>query len=146
MVTPIRIITPIPRKNKATSETLKIILKAIENGMTQKDAAILAGVDQDTITNWKKNSDFSDQMRLAEIQFKSKLLKVIDKAALTDPKEAKWRLERLYPEEFSLRPQKDTEPAQGQDTLEKILQKLSKVVDENNYASVVKRSPSPFAI
>lgn len=138
-----RVIIPIPRKNKATPKTLKIILEAIENGHTQKDAAILAGVDQDTITNWKKNSDFSDQIRLSEIKFKTKLLNVIDTAALTDPKEAKWRLERLYPEEFSLRPQKDIEPSAGQDTLEKVLEKMNAVLD-GDYSP--KSSPPAFTV
>jgi hypothetical protein len=137
------IVRVIPRKNKADQHTVDLILKAIEKGNTQKDAAILAGVDQDTVTNWKKYSDFSDQVRLAEIKFKAKLLQVIDEAALTDPKEAKWRLERLCPEEFSLKTQKDMEPLKSEDTLEKILATVSSILD-GNYMNKIK-SPQPVS-
>lgn len=52
------------RKNKATPKTIKIILEAISEGLTQREASILAGISEDTLSLWKRqDSDFSEQIR-----------------------------------------------------------------------------------
>ena len=85
-----------------TAGTLKIIYKAIADGLTQRDAAALAGISEDTLSNWKKdNSDFSEEIRKKEIEHKRKLIQIIEKAAERSWQAAAWRLERKYKEEFS---------------------------------------------
>lgn len=110
---------------KATPATIKTILMAIEEGLTQKDAATLAGIDQDTLINWKKNSDFSDQVRQAEISFKRKHLKLIDEAAKTDTRNSKWLLERKFPGEFASYQKSDVNVTTEDDVLKQLLAKIS---------------------
>ncbi len=95
--------TPILKgKTKATQKTINIILDAISDGLTQREAAILAGISEDTISNWKgQDSDFSEQIRQKQIECKRKHLKNIEKASETNWKASVWWLERKYPDEFS---------------------------------------------
>ncbi len=64
-------------KNKATPKTIKIILDAIRGGASQRDASALAGISEDTLSLWKHDSDFSEQMRQKEVEFKMSQVKVI---------------------------------------------------------------------
>lgn len=60
------------RKNKATPRAVEIILDAISCGLTQRDAATLAGISEDTLSLWKRlDSDFSEQMRQKEIEYRA---------------------------------------------------------------------------
>jgi (p)ppGpp synthase/HD superfamily hydrolase len=85
-----------------TLERVAIILEALGDGMTQKDASMLAGISEDTLCNWKRtNSDFSDEMARKVVEYKQKLLKTIQKASEKDWKACAWLLERKYKKEFS---------------------------------------------
>ena len=91
-------------KNKATPKTIQIILEAIRGGASQRDASALAGISEDTLSLWKKqDSDFSEQMRQKEIQFKMDHIKIIEKAAQKTWQAAAWLLERKYPNEYTNR-------------------------------------------
>lgn len=91
-------------KNKATPKTIKIILDAIRGGASQRDASALAGISEDTLSLWKRqDSDFSEQMRQKEIQFKMDQVRVIEKAAQKTWQAAAWLLERKYPNEYTNR-------------------------------------------
>jgi hypothetical protein len=89
-------------KYKKTPNTLRIIYEAIADGLTQRDAAVLAGISEDTLSLWKSDdSEFSEQIRKKEIEHKRKLLGIIERAAERSWQAAAWRLERKYKEEFS---------------------------------------------
>jgi hypothetical protein len=90
-------------KNKATPKTLKIILDAIRSGASQRDASALAGISEDTLSLWKRDSDFSEQMRQKEVQFKMDQVKVVERAAQKSWQAAAWLLERKYPNEYTNR-------------------------------------------
>ncbi len=82
---------------KLTPERSQVILEALENGMTQRDASMLAGISEDTLCLWKRtNSDFSEQMGQSVIKYKRKLMDIITKASEKDWKACAWLLERKY--------------------------------------------------
>lgn len=90
------------RKYKATSKTIEIILNAISEGLTQRDASILAGISEDTLCLWKrKDSDFSEQIRQKEIEYKRRLLRIVNKGAEKDWRASLKILERKYPNEYA---------------------------------------------
>lgn len=95
------------RKTKATPKTISIILSAISEGLTQREASALAGISEDTLSLWKQDSDFSEQIRQKQIENKLRHIKVINKASERDWKASAWLLERKYKEEFSLKSKVD---------------------------------------
>lgn len=93
-----------PKPYKATPATIKIIFDAIADGLTQRDASILAGISEDTLSLWKRQiSDFSEQIRQKEIECKRKHIKNIEKASEKSWQASAWWLERKYKNEFSLK-------------------------------------------
>ncbi len=89
-------------KNKATPKTVEVILSAISEGLTQREAATLAGISEDTLSLWKQDSDFSEQIRQKQIENKRRHINVINKASERDWKASAWMLERKYKEEYSI--------------------------------------------
>lgn len=81
---------------------VKIILDAIGQGLSQKDAGILASVDEDTISRWKKEkTDFAEKVLQKEVEFKRIHVVNIQNEALTGTWQASaWFLERKFPKEF----------------------------------------------
>ena len=89
-------------KSKATPKTLKTILDSIRSGATQRDASALAGISEDTLSRWKReDTDFAEQMRQKEIEFKMENVKIVRKAAEKTWQAAAWLLERKYPNEYT---------------------------------------------
>jgi transposase len=88
------------RKNKASDTRINIILDAIARGYTQRDASKLAGISEDTLSLWKKDSDFSEQMEQKEIEYKYSLLSTIQKAGERSWQACAWILERKYNSEY----------------------------------------------
>ncbi len=118
---------------KKTPATLKIIYKAIADGLTQRDAAALAGISEDTFSLWKNdNSDFSEQIRKKEIEHKRKLIQIIEKASLRSWQAAAWRLERKYKEEFSNNKtlQEEMDKLEGKRQLDEIGANIRAICDE----------------
>lgn len=99
----------INRKNKATQKTIEIILNAIAEGLTQRESAILAGISEDTLSLWKKDSDFSEQIRQKQIECKLGHIRNIKKASEKSWHASAWWLERKHKEEFSLKTKMDLE-------------------------------------
>lgn len=96
-------------KNKATEKTIEVILSAISEGLTQREAATLAGISEDTLSLWKRDSDFSEQIRQKQIENKLRHIKVINQASEKHWQASAWWLERKYKEEFSLKNKLDFE-------------------------------------
>ena len=97
------------RKYKKTQETINIILEAIGHGLTQRESATLAGISEDTLSLWKQDSDFSEQIRQKQIENKLRHIKVINEASKTHWTASAWWLERKYKDEFSLKTKLDLE-------------------------------------
>ena len=94
--------TTIIKPYKMTPERVQIITEALGDGLTQKEASMLAGIDEDTLCNWKRNiSDFSDKVALSAIDYKRKLMNSIREAGKKDWKASAWLLERKYKRDFS---------------------------------------------
>ena len=93
------------KEYKMTPERVQIILEAIGNGMTQRDASLLACISEDTLCLWKRNnSEFSEQMGQKLIEYKQKLMKNIEKASDKDWRASAWLLERKFKKDFSTDP------------------------------------------
>ena len=82
------------RKNKATAKTIDLILSFIAEGLTQREASILAGISEDTFSLWKKDSDFSEQIRQKQIECKLGHIRNIKKASEKSWQASAWWLER----------------------------------------------------
>ncbi len=113
------------RKNKASDTRINIILDAISRGYTQRDASKLAGISEDTISLWKKDSEFSEQMEQKEIEYKYSLLSTIHKAGERSWQACAWILERKYNSEYG-KPKDDSNPNEELERRQKlILEKLN---------------------
>ena len=87
---------------KFTKLRIKIILKAISEGLTQEKAAKLAGIRKETIIDWKKKyPNFLNQLEQKQIEFESGHLRNIKKASKKQWQASAWLLERKIPEEYS---------------------------------------------
>lgn len=115
---------------KYEPKRIEIILDAIGQGMTQKDAGILAGVSEDTISLWKKEKpDFSERMLQKEIEFKRLNVNVIQNASLSGTWQASaWLLERKFPKEFGQRSELDDEAKKN---IEKLQQGINNFFKKN---------------
>lgn len=86
---------------KYDKERADIILEAVGSGLTQKDGAVLAGVDESTVCRWKKqHADFANQLAKKEIEFKRMNVSIVQSAAFQSWQASAWLLERKYPKEF----------------------------------------------
>jgi hypothetical protein len=94
-------------KTKATPATLEIILNAISEGLNQREASALAGISEDTLSLWKQDSEFSEQIRQKQIENKLRHIKIINEASKSHWQASAWWLERKYKEEFSLKSKVD---------------------------------------
>lgn len=88
------------RPTKRTPEITAKIAEAISYGMTNEQAAALAGIDDDTLTQWNKIAEFSGAIKSAVSTRLLARLKRID-VGLPGWQALAWFLERMYPEQFS---------------------------------------------
>ena len=99
---------------KYGEEITKEICEYLEAGLTNKDAAILSGITEQTLYDWiKKHSNFSQSLQKAEAKAKQKMIDTVRKAAsghkdgdnIVNPvwQAAAWWLERKHKDEYSLR-------------------------------------------
>ena len=116
---------PLKRKNKASAKTIAIILDAIKEGLTQRDASALAGISEDTLSLWKKDSDFSEQIRQKQIEYKLGLIRNIIKAGEKSWQSSAWLLERKYKDEFSLKTKLDVEVNEN---LNQLTEKIKRIL------------------
>ena len=117
-------------KNKATLKTIEIILNAIAEGLTQRDASIIAGISEDTFSLWKRqDSDFSEQIRQKEIECKMAHINTIKTASKKNWTASAWWLERKHKEEFSKQNQAEVSFTLNSE-LEKALERINKLLPD----------------
>jgi AraC-like DNA-binding protein len=87
------------RPTKRTPEITDQICEAISYGLTDEEVAALAGIDDSTLTRWKKDPEFCGAIKRAVAMRKLDRLKRIESGALGWQGTA-WAMERLYPKEF----------------------------------------------
>src|SRR2546421_10078481 len=91
---------------KYSPEIVEEICKAVREGSSQKDAAILAGIAEATFYEWKNTKpEFAKPLEKAELECKNRNIKIIQKAAITTWQAAAWLLERRYFSEYALKQQ-----------------------------------------
>jgi hypothetical protein len=88
------------RPTKRTPEITDQICEAISYGLTDEEVAALVGIDDSTLTRWKKDPEFCGAIKKAEAMRKLDRLKRIESGA-TGWQGTAWAMERLYPKEFS---------------------------------------------
>jgi len=77
------------------------ILDLIEEGMWQRDSAILAGINERTFYRWLIDDvSFASQVERAILKYKQKLIKVVNIGSIQKPDIAVRVLEKRWPEEW----------------------------------------------
>ena len=76
--------------SKYTPTTVAIILEAIERGLSQRQAAALAGVSPASLTRYKTHPEFLAGMETARAKFAAAHVGNIDRIA-KDPQRGDWR-------------------------------------------------------
>jgi hypothetical protein len=85
---------------KRTPEVVAKIAEAVAIGLTDEEAALLAGIDPDTMTEWRKDPEFSGALKRAGAQ---RLLVRLERIEAGEQgwQGTAWALERLYPHRFA---------------------------------------------
>jgi hypothetical protein len=88
------------RPTKRTSKITERICEGISYGLTDEEVAALVGIDDSTLTRWKKDPEFCGAIKRAMAIRKLDRLKRIESG---DPgwQGTAWAIERQYPEQFS---------------------------------------------
>ena len=87
------------RPTKRTAKMTEQICEGISYGLTDEEVAALVGIDDSTLTRWKKEPEFSGAIKKAVATRKLGRLKRIEKG---EPgwQGTAWAMERQYPEQF----------------------------------------------
>ena len=85
---------------KRTPEVVAKIAEAVAIGLTDREAGLLAGVRHDTMTEWRKDPEFSEAMERATAQ---RLLLRLERIEAGEQgwQGTAWALERLHPARFA---------------------------------------------
>ena len=88
------------RPTKRTPEAVAKIAESVASGLTDEEASLLAGVNPDTMTEWRKDPEFSGAIKRATAQRLKLRLERIE-AGEAGWQGTAWALERIYPKRFS---------------------------------------------
>jgi hypothetical protein len=88
------------RPTKRTPEVVAKIADAIAIGLTDEEASLLAGVNPDTMTEWRKDPEFSGAIKRATAE---RLLMRLERIEAGEQgwQGTAWALERRYPARFA---------------------------------------------
>ena len=88
------------RPTKRTPEVVAKIAEAVAIGLTDEEAALLAGINPDTMTEWRKAPEFSGAIKRATAQ---RLLLRLGRIEAGEQgwQGTAWALERIYPHRFA---------------------------------------------
>src|SRR4030095_9138641 len=84
------------RPTKRTPEVVATIAAAIASGLTDREAGIVAGIRHDTMTEWRKDPEFSEAIEKATAE---RLLLRLERIEAGEQgwQGTAWALERIYP-------------------------------------------------
>lgn len=140
---------------KYSPELVDEIIKYIEEGSSDKDAAALAGISRETFYQWQRpfldgldasdkipnpdyKADFSDRLKKAELKRKKAL---INRVITNDSwQSAAWYLERQFNEEFGEK--KKIEVTDPQERIKNIMQMIKDSKQEKPDEHLPTDSPS----
>ena len=88
------------RPTKRTPEVVAKIAEAVAIGLTDEEASLLAGINPDTMTEWRKDPEFSGAIKRATAERLLMRLERIESGAQGWQGTA-WAFERLYPQRFA---------------------------------------------
>ena len=115
------------RPSKYTEALAQQIFEYIRDGLTQEDAACLAGISDSTFHRWKhENEDFREAIKKAWIANKHEHIKVV-RAREKNWQASAWWLERRFQDEFALNRDKPV----SDEELRKVILAAAKVMEEN---------------
>ena len=88
------------RPTKRTPEVVAKIAEAVAIGLTDREAGLLAGIRHDTMTEWRKDPEFSEAIERATAQ---RLLLRLGRVEAGEQgwQGTAWALERLHPARFA---------------------------------------------
>ncbi len=88
------------RPTKRTPEVVAKIAEAVAIGLTDEEASLLVGIDPDTMTEWRKDPEFSEAIEKATAE---RLLTRLERIEAGEQgwQGTAWALERLYPQRFA---------------------------------------------
>jgi hypothetical protein len=88
------------RPTKRTPEVVAKIANAIATGLTDEEAALLSGIDPETMRVWRKDPEFSGAIKMATAK---RLLMRMERIEAGEAgwQGTAWALERLYPTRFA---------------------------------------------
>jgi hypothetical protein len=88
------------RSTKHTPEVVSTIAAAIASGLTDREAGIVAGIRHDTMTEWRKDAEFSEAIEKATAE---RLLLRLERIEAGEQgwQGTAWALERIYPHRFA---------------------------------------------
>ena len=88
------------RPTKRTPEMVAKIAEAVAIGLTDEEASLLAGIDPDTMTEWRKDPELSGAIKRAGAQ---RLLLRLERIEAGEQgwQGTAWALERLHPSRFA---------------------------------------------
>ncbi len=88
------------RPTKRLPEVVAKIAEAVAIGLTDEEASLLAGINPDTMTEWRKDPEFSGAIKRAGAQ---RLLMRLERIEAGEQgwQGTAWALERLYPHRFA---------------------------------------------
>ena len=76
------------------------ICKYLQGGSSNRDAAALVGITEETFYQWVKKPEFSEAIKKAEGAAAVKWLRVIEAAGKESWQAMAWKLERRYPRDY----------------------------------------------
>ena len=84
------------RPTKRTPEAVAKIAEAIASGLTDREAGLLAGIRHDTMSEWRKDPEFSEAIEKATAE---RLLLRLNRIEAGEQgwQGTAWALERIYP-------------------------------------------------
>lgn len=86
---------------KYNEKTVNEICQFLEDGLPQKDAAVLSGISEKTFYRWmEKHDSFDSKVEASITRYKEKLIKIVNVHSVKDGKLALEILARRWPDEF----------------------------------------------
>ena len=99
------------RPSVLTPEVRKKLLAGLRCGLSRAAAATRAGIGARTLREWMARTDAAEpyaslraEVEAIEADCEARLTAVVFKAALADPNQARWLLERRFPQRWARRP------------------------------------------